>query len=79
MAGDINFCTFDLISEIAAGVNEDITSIDQQPFFQGYQATTLLTTYNLYGLLVPDYINSGPGFVTKDTVDAVAEMVSKYR
>ncbi len=47
MAGDINFCTFDLISEIAAGVNEDITSIDQQPFFQGYQATTLLTTYNL--------------------------------
>jgi simple sugar transport system substrate-binding protein len=81
LAGDIYMGTFDLSSEIAAGVKEDIVSwaIDQQPFFQGYLSIVLLTNYNRYGLLVPHNINSGPGFVTKGTIDAVAEMAGKYR
>jgi simple sugar transport system substrate-binding protein len=81
MAGDIYFGTFDLSAEIATGIKEDIISwaIDQQPFFQGYLPIVLLTNYNRYGLLVPHNINSGPGFVTKDTIDAVADMAGEFR
>ncbi len=81
MAGDIYFGTFDLSSEIAAGIKEDIVlwAIDQQPFFQGYLAVVLMANYNRYGLLVPHNVNSGPGFVTKDTIDAVASMAGVYR
>jgi simple sugar transport system substrate-binding protein len=81
LAGDIYFGTFDLSSEISAGIKEDIVlwAIDQQPFFQGYLAVVLMANYNRYGLRVPHNINSGPGFVTKDTIDAVASMAGVYR
>ncbi len=81
MAGDIYFGTFDLSSEIADGMKEGIIewAIDQQPFFQGYLAVVFMTSYNRYGLLVPHNVNSGPGFVTGDTIDAVAEMAGVYR
>ena len=81
MAGDIYFGTFDLSAEISDGIKEGIIlwAIDQQPFFQGYLAVVLMASYNRYGILVPHNVNSGPGFVTKSTIDDVASMAGVYR
>jgi len=81
MAGDIYFGTFDLSAEISDGIKEGIIlwAIDQQPFFQGYLAVVLMASYNRYGILVPHNVNSGPGFVTKSTIDDVAAMAGVYR
>ena len=80
-AGDIYFATFDLSEEIAKGVKDGVIAfgIDQQPFLQGYMPVVILALYNRYGLLPGNNINSGPGFVTKESVDLIAELAGEYR
>lgn len=81
MAGQIYFGTFDLSEEISDGIKGDIITwaIDQQPFLQGWLPVALLVNFNRYGLIVPHHINSGPGFITKDSIDKVSEMAGVYR
>ena len=81
MAGDIYFATFDLSEEIVKAIKDDIIAfgIDQQPYLQGYLPVVVLALYNRYGVLPGNNINSGPGFVTKDSVGLVEELAGEYR
>ena len=53
--------------------------IDQQPFLQAYLPVVVLTNYHRFGVLPGNNINSGPGFVTADALDLVAELAGEYR
>ena len=81
MAGNIYFATFDLSEEIVKAIKDDIIAfgIDQQPYLQGYLPVVVLALYNRYGVLPGNNINSGPGFVTKDSVELVEELAGEYR
>ncbi len=65
----------DLLKDIAAG--DVLFTIDQQQYLQGYISVVALylnvTNQNTLGGGLP--INTGPGFVTKDNADKVAELV----
>ncbi|MGI9346543.1 MAG: sugar ABC transporter substrate-binding protein, partial [Gammaproteobacteria bacterium] len=39
----------------------------------------VLALYNRYGVLPGNNINSGPGFVTKDSVGLVEKLAGEYR
>ncbi len=79
--GNIYFATFDLSEEIAKAIKEGVIEfgIDQQPFLQGYLPVTVLALYNRYGVLPGNNINSGPGFVTKESVGLVEKLAGEYR
>lgn len=79
--GDIYFATFDLSEEIAKGIKDGVIAfgIDQQPFLQGYMPVIILALYNRYGVLPGNNINSGPGFVTKESVGLVEKLAGEYR
>ena len=81
MAGAIHFGTFDLSDAIADALKGGtiLWAVDQQPYLQGFLPVALMTAYNRYGVIPPDHINSGPGFITKDTIDAVSAMAGVYR
>ena len=75
------FGTFDLSKEISEGIKSGKIdwAIDQQPFLQGYLAVTFLVSYSRYGVQVPHHVNSGPGFITKATIDSVSRLAGIYR
>lgn len=81
LAGDIYFGTFDLGGDIVDAIRDGIIrwGIDQQPFLQAYLPIVVLTNYHRYGVLPGNNINSGPGFVTADALDLVAELAGEYR
>ncbi len=82
MAGHIYFGTFDLSSEIVAGIKDGTVSwaIDQQPYLQGYLPVVFLANYDRYGVIPADkVILTGPGFVTKANVDLVEKYAGTYR
>ena len=81
MSGKIYFATFDLSGEIAQGIKDGVINfaIDQQPFLQGYMPVVILTLNKRYGLMPGNNINSGPGFVTKDSVELVQKLAGEYR
>jgi simple sugar transport system substrate-binding protein len=81
LAGDIYFGTFDLGGDIVEGIRDGVIQwgIDQQPFLQAYLPIVVLTNYHRYGVLPGNNINSGPGFVTADALDLVAELAGEYR
>ena len=78
---DVYFATFDLSGEIAKGIKDGVIAfgIDQQPYLQGYVPVVVLALYNRYGVLPGNNINSGPGFVTKDSVGLVEKLAGEYR
>ncbi|KQN74947.1 MULTISPECIES: sugar ABC transporter substrate-binding protein [unclassified Devosia] len=80
-AGTIFFGTFDLSSEIAAGIKDGTINfaIDQQPFLQGYLPVVILTNLARYGVVPGNSINSGPGFITKDNIALVEQYAGQYR
>lgn len=80
-SGDLYFATFDLSEEIAKGIKEGVIAfgIDQQPYLQGYLSVTVLALYSRYGVLPGNNINSGPGFVTKESVELVEKLAGEYR
>jgi simple sugar transport system substrate-binding protein len=64
--------TFDLSEEIKAKIKDGTTmyGIDQQPFWQGYGAVSMLTMVNRYGILPALPVTAtGPGFVDANNVD----------
>lgn len=81
MAGKIYFGTFDLDTEITNAIKDGTIAfgIDQQPFLQGYLPVVLMTNYIRYGVIPPNSINSGPGFITKDNVAQVEALAGQYR
>ena len=81
-SGAIHFGTFDLSSEIAAGIKAGTIqfAIDQQPYLQGYLPVVILTNLARYGVLPGGAaINSGPGFITKANIKKVEALAGKYR
>ncbi len=80
-AGQIFFATFDLSAGISEGIKNGTINfaIDQQPYLQGYLPIVLLTNYARYGVIPPNSINSGPGFITKDNIAQVEELAGQYR
>jgi len=81
LAGDIYFGTFDLGGDIVGAIRDGVIEwgIDQQPFLQAYLPVIVLTNYHRFGVLPGNNINSGPGFVTADALDLVAELAGEYR
>ncbi|APF37007.1 sugar ABC transporter substrate-binding protein [Chelatococcus daeguensis] len=81
MAGQVHFGTFDLSAGISAAIKDGTIAfaIDQQPYLQGYLPVVLLTNYARYGVIPPNAINSGPGFITKDNIALVEKLAGEYR
>ena len=73
--------TFDLDGEISKAIKDGTIAfaIDQQPFLQGYLPVVFLTNYARYGVIPPNSVNSGPGFVTKDNIAQVEAQAGTYR
>jgi simple sugar transport system substrate-binding protein len=80
-SGAIEFGTFDLSTEIANGIKNDVISfaIDQQPYLQGYLPVVILTNLVRYGVVPGNSINSGPGFITKANIALVEKYAGVYR
>lgn len=72
--------TFDMNSDVAKNVQDGklLFAIDQQPYAQGYLPIVLIDLYrsnaNIIGAAMP--ILTGPSFVTKDNVAAVAQLAA---
>ncbi len=81
LSGEIFFGTFDLSGEIADAIKADVISfaIDQQPYLQGYMPVVILTNLVRYGVLPSGHMNSGPGFITKDSISFVEQYAGVYR
>jgi simple sugar transport system substrate-binding protein len=72
---EVRFGSFDLEADVLTAVRdgEVLFVIDQQPYLQGYLGVTLMVKY-LETAGIPgggQIIRTGPGFVTRDDVDAV--------
>jgi simple sugar transport system substrate-binding protein len=81
LSGEIFFGTFDLSGEIADAIKADTIAfaIDQQPYLQGYMPVIILTNLVRYGVLPSGHMNSGPGFITKDSISFVEKYAGVYR
>lgn len=81
LSGELFFGTFDLSGEIADAIKADVISfaIDQQPYLQGYMPVVILTNLTRYGVLPSGHMNSGPGFITKDSISFVEQYAGVYR
>ena len=81
LAGSIYFGTFDLGTNIVKAIKSGIIKwgIDQQPFLQAYLPVVVIANYNRYGVLPGNNINSGPGFVTKDSLKLIEKYAGEYR
>jgi simple sugar transport system substrate-binding protein len=75
------FISFDLDADISQAIKDGIVAaaIDQQPYLQGYMPVLLLTNYVRYGVIPPNSINTGPGFVTKDNIALVEKFAGEFR
>jgi simple sugar transport system substrate-binding protein len=69
--------TFDLTEDVIGAIKDGsiLFAVDQQPYVQGYLGVTTLYLKDINGNDVGggQPVNSGPAFVTKDTVDTVAK------
>ena len=69
--------TFDLTEDVIGAIEDGsvLFAVDQQPYVQGYLGVTTLYLKDINGNDVGggQPVNSGPAFVTKETVDKVAE------
>lgn len=74
--------TFDTNKELVTAIKDGTIqfAVDQQPFLQGYLAIDTLWLYRTNGNFPgggQEPVLTGPAFVTKDNVDAVAEFASR--
>lgn len=81
LSGELFFGTFDLSGEISDAIKAGTIAfaIDQQPFLQGYMPVVILTNLTRYGVLPSGHMNSGPGFITKDSISFVEKYAGVYR
>jgi simple sugar transport system substrate-binding protein len=80
-ADDVVYATFDLTTEVLAGIDDGriAFAIDQQQYLQGYLPIVLLTKY-IETRAVPgggEVVRTGPGFVTAEDAAAVMELTRR--
>jgi ABC-type sugar transport system substrate-binding protein len=80
--GKAKLSTFDLNKEVVKAIQSgDIDmAVDQQPYLQGYLAVDSLWLHKTNGNYMgggEQPVLTGPAFITKDNVDAVAEFAAK--
>ncbi|WP_138468428.1 substrate-binding domain-containing protein [Poseidonocella sp. HB161398] len=80
--GAVKLVCFDLspgVLDLIEAGKVDFT-IDQQPYLQAYLAVTFLNLYNTRsGMIPPEDVPSGPGFVDATNAAAVREQAGTYR
>jgi len=76
-----SFISFDLDGDIAKAIKDGTmdAAIDQQPYLQGYLPVVFLTEYARYGVMPANNINTGPAFVTKNSIGLVEKLAGEYR
>jgi simple sugar transport system substrate-binding protein len=80
--GKVHLATFDLSADVLTAIKDGKMdfAIDQQQFLQGYLPIVILTNYaetrNLPTGNGSGLIMTGPGFVTKDTAEAVIKLAA---
>jgi simple sugar transport system substrate-binding protein len=80
--GKIFHGTFDLSTDTLNAIRDGTTlfTIDQQQYMQGYLPIVFLNLYHNYLLKPASDIKTGPFFVTKDNVEAIAKLIQEgYR
>jgi len=79
LVGKVLHGTFDLHPGTLSAIKEGVTlfAIDQQQYLQGYMAITWLYLYKKYGLRPANDVLTGPGFVDKDNVSLVEELIKQ--
>lgn len=80
--GEIMHGSFDLGTETLDAIRDGVTmfTIDQQQYLQGFMSIVWLDLYNKYMLRPAGDLKTGPGFVTADNVEVIAELIeAKYR
>lgn len=76
-ASEAQVATFDVDADVISAVQDGslLFAVDQQPYLQGYLPVVALNLYATNGNTIGggQPILTGPGFVTQDNADAVAE------
>lgn len=79
LTGKVKLGTFDLSENVLARIADgtQLFGIDQQPFLQGYMATSMAWQYVQYGIAPTNPVFlTGPALVTADNIKAVQAGVS---
>ena len=77
---EIIFVTFDTSPEILDAIESGtiLFAIDQQQYMQGYLPVVLLALYHRNeNLLAHEYLQTGPGFITKNNVGRLKELTAR--
>ena len=77
---EITFVTFDTSPEILDAIESGtiLFAIDQQQYMQGYLPVVLLALYHRNeNLLAHEYLQTGPGFITKNNVGRLKELTAR--
>ncbi len=79
LVGKVLHGTFDLHPGTLSAIKEGVTlfAIDQQQYLQGYMAIAWLYLYKKYGLRPANDVLTGPGFVDKDNIGLVEELIKQ--
>ncbi|RED13292.1 substrate-binding domain-containing protein [Pontivivens insulae] len=77
----IYHATFDLDEVVVQAIQDGRTAfaIDQQQFLQGYMPIVVFANLHRYGVLPANDIDSGPGFVTRETLGLIASHAGTLR
>jgi simple sugar transport system substrate-binding protein len=77
--GEISLATFDVDQSVvdAISAGDMLFAVDQQPYLQGYLPVVMLHLFNTNGNTVGggQPVLTGPGFITSENVEEVAEFV----
>jgi simple sugar transport system substrate-binding protein len=78
-AGDVKVATIDLSPGVLQAVRDGdlLFASDQQQFLAGYLPVVMLTLYNEYGIRPPDFVPTGPSYVTEETAAQAIELSKK--
>jgi simple sugar transport system substrate-binding protein len=78
---DTQLATFDLNEDVTAAVSDGsiLFAVDQQQYVQGYLPIVMLTLYgsNLNTIGGGEPVLTGPGYVTQENADQVAELAAQ--
>ena len=76
----ISIGTCDLSAAVLKSIKsgELLYSVDQQPFLQGYYGLQIAAQYLKYGVKPAGAVNTGPNVITKQNVQKVLDVASKY-
>jgi simple sugar transport system substrate-binding protein len=78
-AGEVVFGTFDQSPTLLQGIQDGFITwaVDQQQYLHGFYPVVALTLYNRYQLRPPSESMQTGGFITKETVGQVVDLVNR--